>query len=76
MVSRLKLLKDHDYLARLEAGELDTEQKQKKLLDAYAEELSVKRLAWQNLQASLVAGARNQRFLRLAEVAIPRLAAA
>jgi hypothetical protein len=29
----------------------------KKLLDAYAEELSMKRLEWQNIQVSLVAGA-------------------
>jgi len=57
LVSRLKLLKDHDYLARLEAGEIDTEHKKKKLLDAYAEELSVKRLARRTLQLSLVAGA-------------------
>ena len=35
-----------DFIERLEAGEIDTEQKQKKLLDAYAEELCVKRLEW------------------------------
>jgi hypothetical protein len=46
------------YLERLRAGELDAAQKQKKLLDAYAEELSVKRLEWQNIQVSVVAGAR------------------
>ena len=54
---RFKLRKRHDYLTRVETGELDTEQKQKKLLDAYAEELSVKRLEWANLQVSVVAGA-------------------
>jgi DNA invertase Pin-like site-specific DNA recombinase len=54
---RFKLEKRHEYLERLEAGELDMEYKQKKLLDAYAEELSVKRLAWANLQVSVVAGA-------------------
>jgi hypothetical protein len=54
---RFKLLSDHDYLARLNAGEIDTELKRKKLLDAYAEELSVKRLEWQNIQVSVVAGA-------------------
>ncbi|PDT75456.1 Site-specific recombinase and resolvase superfamily protein [Sinorhizobium sp. BJ1] len=54
---RFKLLKHHDYLARHESGELDTELKRKKLLDAYAEELSVKRLEWQNIQVSVVAGA-------------------
>jgi hypothetical protein len=51
------VLKRHDYLERHDAGELDTEQERKKLLEAYAEELSVKRLEWSNLQVSLVAGA-------------------
>ncbi|MGQ2952348.1 recombinase family protein [Agrobacterium sp.] len=54
---QFEALKQHDYLERLRAGELDTAQKQKKLLDAYAEELSVKRLEWQNIQVSVVAGA-------------------
>ncbi|TBD88116.1 recombinase family protein [Rhizobium ruizarguesonis] len=54
---RFGALARHDYLERLRAGELDTEQKQKKLLDAYAEELSVKRLEWENIQVSVVAGA-------------------
>ncbi|RXT18508.1 hypothetical protein B5P46_26715 [Rhizobium leguminosarum] len=40
---------------QLASGELDTQQKRKKLLDGYVEELSVKRLAWVNLQVSLVA---------------------
>ncbi len=53
---RFETLTRHDYLERLRAGELDTEQKRKKLLDAYAEELSVKRLEWQNIQVSVVAG--------------------
>ena len=30
----------------MEAGEIDTQQKQKKLLDGYAEELFEKRLEW------------------------------
>ncbi|MGZ2421921.1 hypothetical protein ACVIRM_000883 [Rhizobium laguerreae] len=38
---------------QLASGELDTQQKRKKLLDAYAEELSVKRLEWQNIQACI-----------------------
>ncbi|TAU11465.1 hypothetical protein ELI49_17770 [Rhizobium ruizarguesonis] len=42
---------------QLASGELDTQQKRKKLLDAYAEELSVKRLAWANIQVSLIVGA-------------------
>ncbi len=46
-----------DYLEKLYAGELDTEQKRKKLLDAYAEELCVKRLEWQQIQVSVVAWA-------------------
>nr|WP_186363412.1 hypothetical protein [Rhizobium sp. ACO-34A] len=51
---QFEALKQHDYLARFRAGELDTAQKQKKLLDAYAEELCVKRLEWSNIQVSLV----------------------
>jgi len=47
---RFEALARHDYLQKLRAGELDTEQKQKKLLDAYAEELSMKRLEWANIQ--------------------------
>ncbi|MBB3917094.1 hypothetical protein [Rhizobium fabae] len=43
---RFEALQRHDHLEKLHAGELDTAQKQKKLLDAYAEELSVKRLEW------------------------------
>src|SRR5690606_7001017 len=39
------------------SGEIDTEAKRKKLLEAYAEELSVKQLEWQDIQVSLVAGA-------------------
>ncbi|MBO0134635.1 hypothetical protein JZX89_28235, partial [Agrobacterium sp. Rnr] len=53
-----------DFIERLEAGEIDTEQKQKKLLDAYAEELCVKRLEWANLQVYLVAGACFHHYLR------------
>ena len=47
----------NDLMAKIASGEIDTEQKQKKLLDAYAEELSVKRLEWVNIQVSVVAGA-------------------
>ncbi|MGO6790147.1 hypothetical protein ACC739_28175 [Rhizobium ruizarguesonis] len=55
---RLSSLPDESSVAgQLASGELDTQQKRKKLLDAYAEELSVKRLAWANIQVSLVAGA-------------------
>ena len=64
-----------DFIAKLKAGELDTEQKQKKLLEPYAEELKGKYPEWENLQVSVVAGACNQRFLRLVEQPIPRLAA-
>ncbi|WP_246723552.1 recombinase family protein [Rhizobium sp. ARZ01] len=46
-----------DFIEKLEAGEIETKEKQQKLLDAYAEELSAKRLEWQNIQASVVAGA-------------------
>ncbi|MGV1989460.1 hypothetical protein ACQZ5N_22850 [Agrobacterium sp. 22-221-1] len=53
---QFEALTQNDYLEKLRAGELDTEQKQKKLLDAYAEGLSMKRLEWQNIQVSIVAG--------------------
>ena len=57
MEKQFEALKRHDYLEKLRAGELDVETKRKKLLDAYAEELSVRRLEWQNIQVSVVAGA-------------------
>ena len=57
MEKQFEALARHDYLEKLRAGELDTGHKKKKLLDAYAEELSVKRLEWQNIQVSVVAGA-------------------
>ncbi|ULJ74171.1 hypothetical protein [Rhizobium gallicum] len=75
MEKQFEALKRHDYLERLRAGELDTEHKRRKLLDAYAEELSMKRLEWQNIQVSVVAGARNTRILRLIERHIPQVAA-
>ncbi|NNU39175.1 hypothetical protein G9X64_22370 [Rhizobium sophorae] len=37
MERQFESLNRHDYLGKLRAGEIDTEQKQKKLLDAYAE---------------------------------------
>ncbi|MCF6368138.1 hypothetical protein [Rhizobium halophilum] len=43
--------------AAMAAGELDTELKKQKLLEAYAEELEAKRKDWKNLQVSVVAGA-------------------
>jgi len=57
MEKRFEALKRHDYLEKMRAGELETEAPKKKLLDAYAEELSMKRLEWANIQVSLVAGA-------------------
>jgi transposase len=57
MEERFRLLKRHEYLEKLEGGELEDEEAQKKLLDAYAEELSVRRLEWCNIQVSVVAGA-------------------
>ncbi|MBY5768068.1 hypothetical protein HFO06_34185 [Rhizobium leguminosarum] len=55
---RLSSLPDESSVAgQLASGELDTQQKRKKLIKGYVEELSVKRLAWANLQVSLVAGA-------------------
>ena len=54
---QFEALKQHDYLERLRAGEIDTAQKRQKLLDAYAEELRCKYSEWENLQVSVVAGA-------------------
>ncbi|WP_312358395.1 hypothetical protein [Agrobacterium sp.] len=71
---QFEALKQHDYLEKLRAGELDTEQKQKKLLDAYAEQLSLKRLEWQKYSSlSGCGGARSQRFLLLIQRHIPKL---
>ena len=47
----------NDLMARMASGETDTEAKKKKLLAGYAEELSRKRLEWQQIQVTLVAGA-------------------
>ncbi len=54
---QFELRKQHAYIEGIESGRLDSEQKQKEFLDACAEELSVRRLAWGNLQVSVVAGA-------------------
>ncbi len=45
-----------DLIDKLEAGEIDTESKKKKLLDAYAEELLCKYPQCENLRVLLVAG--------------------
>ncbi|MDB5556879.1 MAG: Recombinase, partial [Rhizobium sp.] len=42
---------------KLEAGEIETKEKQKKLLVSYEEELRRKYPEWANLQVSVVAGA-------------------
>ena len=56
--TKFEALKQHDHQEKLRAGELDGEAKRKKLLDAYAEELSTKRLEWANCGVDiLVAGA-------------------
>ncbi len=41
MEKQFEALKQHDYLEKLRAGELDTLAQKQKLLDAYAEELCV-----------------------------------
>ena len=46
-----------DFIEKLEAGEIETKEKQKKLLDPYEEELRRKYPEWENLQVSVVAGA-------------------
>jgi hypothetical protein len=48
----------NDLMTRMASGEIDTEDKKQKLLAGYAEELSRKRLEWQQIQVSVVAGAR------------------
>ena len=42
---------------KVTSGELDTDAKRQKLLEAYSEELLMKFPEWENLQVSLVAGA-------------------
>ncbi len=46
-----------DFVERLEAGELDSEEKKEILLDIYREELLERFPEWENLQMSVVAGA-------------------
>ena len=48
---------ENDLMTRMASGEIDTEAKKQKLLAGYAEELSRKRVEWQQIQVSLVAGA-------------------
>ena len=57
MEAKFRAMVDQDVLARQLSGELDTEAKKQKLLAGYAEELSRKRLEWQQIQVSVVAGA-------------------
>ncbi|MGO7177958.1 hypothetical protein ACCT06_29330 [Rhizobium ruizarguesonis] len=47
----------NDLMAKIASGEIDTEAKKQKLLDAYAEALKSKYPEWANLQVSVVAGA-------------------
>ncbi|MBY5625909.1 recombinase family protein [Rhizobium leguminosarum] len=47
----------NDLMTRIASGEIDTEAKKEKLLEAYAEELVRKYPEWENLQVSVVAGA-------------------
>ena len=42
---------------RIASGEIEMEAQRKKLLGDFAEELERKKLEWENLQLSLVAGA-------------------
>jgi hypothetical protein len=54
---QFKHLKEAEYLEKIDSGELATKQNRKEFLDAYAEELSVRRHEWKNIQVSVVAGA-------------------
>ena len=47
----------NDLMTRLASGEIVTEAKKDKLIDAYIDELSRKLPEWENLQVSVVAGA-------------------
>ncbi|MGO7472557.1 hypothetical protein ACCT24_37195 [Rhizobium ruizarguesonis] len=47
----------NDLMAKIASGEIDTEAKKQKLLEAYAEELKSKYPEWANLRVSVVAGA-------------------
>ncbi|NTA50729.1 hypothetical protein G6L34_21680 [Agrobacterium tumefaciens] len=58
----------NDLMARIASGEIDTEQKRKKLLDSYEEELRRKYPEWENLQVSVVAGAGFDLYLRPEQV--------
>ena len=54
---QFKHLKEAEYLEKIDSGELVSQEKRKEFLDAYAEELSVRRDEWKNIQVSVVAGA-------------------
>ena len=47
----------NDLMARIASGEIDTEEKRKKLLERCGEELEHKYVEWENLRVSVVAGA-------------------
>lgn len=60
---------------QIQTGVLDTEEKCDKFLRHFDEELAKKRKTLKNLQVSVVAGERRQRFLRLVERPLPKLVA-
>ena len=47
----------NDLMTRMASGEIDTEAKKNKLIEAYIDEMSRKLPEWENLQVSVVAGA-------------------
>ena len=57
MSSRLISEIHEDFMDRIEAGELDSEEKKEMMLDIYREELLERFPEWENLQMSVVAGA-------------------
>lgn len=67
---QLITLHRHQYLEAEDAGLLDTEDKRKKLLNDFAEELDVRRQQWRNLQVSVVAGACNYRYRHSLQVTV------
>jgi DNA invertase Pin-like site-specific DNA recombinase len=54
---QFKYRKNAEFSEKIDAGILNTDQKQKEFLDAVTEELSIRREEWRNLQVSVVAGA-------------------
>lgn len=64
-----------DYSTRVKAGEFGDVRGKAYYLSRFQAILKKKEADWKRLQVSLVAGALNQRFLRLTERRVPKIAA-